>query len=32
MVMSEEAFDHITSFFVAPTDAELFNVSCYERP
>ena len=32
MVMSEEEFDHITSFFVAPTHAELFNVVRYERP
>jgi predicted kinase len=29
MVMSEAEFDHITSFFVAPGDAEQFNVLRY---
>jgi len=32
MVMSEEDFDHITSFFVPPADAEQFNIVRYPRP
>lgn len=32
MVMSEEEFDHITTFFVAPADAEQFNIVRHSRP
>ena len=31
MVMSEEDFDHITSFFVPPAESEAFNVIRYPR-
>lgn len=32
MVMSEEEFDRITSFFVPPADAEQFNIIRYAQP
>lgn len=32
MCMSEQEFDHITSFFVPPAAAELFNIVHYARP